>query len=153
MEIELIGLTRERLKDPLAVLLASLALAIILGLVGSHFTTTNTEGAPEILSWNEWKILIAERAYRAELLRLQQEADLLVASLNRLPDPVRAQLAAERITRQYTNGEPALKYQREAVTEAAVAVQDWAAGVLPRDQAAAAVNEATRALKALGGTR
>ena len=99
------------------------------------------------MTWSDWRLLRLERAYQAELSRLQHEADVLTGLLNASPDPVRAQITAERIASAYADGEPALAHQRELLVVAARAVQDWAVGVIERPAAEAALQEAIDALQ------
>lgn len=146
MELDLSGL-RLPARQKTIIGLSILAALLIFGFVGYRFTTVDGEGLPQVLSWTDWRLLRLERAYLAELSRLQHEADVLTELLNASPDPVRAQITAERIASSYADGEPALAHQRELLVTAAQAVQDWAVGVVERPAAEAALQEAITALR------
>jgi len=146
MEIELTDLKKLITRWPwLSLSLVALAM-LVLGAVGSRFTSRDEQGYPQLLDPMEWQIILARQAYTAELNSLRQETELLVQLLNENPDPVRAQITAERIARSYRSGQPALSYQRTALIAAAQAVQDWAAGVLTVEQAQQAVQSAAQVL-------
>lgn len=135
MEIDVSGIAHHHNKRAL-LLGMTLALALVIfGLVGKPYTVPDLEGYPLVLTWSDWRLFSAERAYRAELQQLRQEADLLIEFLNAAPDPVRAQLTAERIARQYSSGLPVLEHQRGLLIAAAEDVQSWSVGAVSRDQA------------------
>jgi hypothetical protein len=123
------------------------ALAVILLLAGLGWLGyAYTPAGDKPLTWSEWQVLKARSAYLDELGKLQAAADTLAALLNALPDPVRAQLAAESIQRLASEGQPALQYQREKLALAAQAISDWAVGALDRETARQALEEANLAL-------
>jgi hypothetical protein len=126
---------------PLLALAATLLLAG-LGWLGYAYTPAGDKP----LSWSEWQVLKARRAYLGELGELQAAADMLADLLNAQPDPVRAQLAAENIQRLAGKGQPALAYPREKLALAAQAVSDWGVGAVGRETARQALEEAIRAL-------
>lgn len=127
-----------------AAALLALAALVLLALLGR--AVTPPEGA--LLTPAAWRLLKAERAYRAERDRLRREAEELALVLNGPPDPVRAGLAADRIDRlALQGGHPGLALQREALAAAAEAVHLWAMGGGDRDEAAARLE---RALALLG---
>jgi hypothetical protein len=126
---------------PLLALAATLLLAG-LGWLGYAYTPAGDKP----LSWSEWQVLKARRAYLGELGELQAAADTLAGLLNAQPDPVRAQLAAESIQRLASEGQPALAYQREKLALAAQAVSGWAVGAVERETAHQALDEAIQAL-------
>jgi hypothetical protein len=99
-----------------------------------------------LLTRTEWQVLKARSTYRKELQELQFSVETLAELLNTLPDPVRTQLAVERIQRLTSQGHPALLYQREKVALAARSVSDWAVGALDREAALQALRESTEAL-------
>ncbi len=128
-------------RRPLVALTAILLLAC-LGWLGYAYTPSGDKP----LTWNEWHVLKAQRAYLGELAQLQAAADSLAVLLNAQPDPVRVQLAAENTLRLTSEGQPALQYQREKLALAAQAVSDWAVGALDRETARQALEAAMRAL-------
>ncbi len=124
-----------------------IALAAILLLAGLGWLGyTFTPGEDQFLTWSEWQVAKAQRAYQDELGRLQEAVDSLAALLETRPDPVRAQLVAERIQRLTSEGQPALQYPREKLALAAQAVSDWAVGAAEYEVARLAVEEAIQAL-------
>jgi hypothetical protein len=124
-----------------------IGLAAILILAGLGWLGyAHTPAGDKLLTWTEWQVLKARRAYLKELGELQGAADTLADLLNTPPDPVRAQLAAESIQRQASEGQPALQYQREKLTLAAQAVSDWAVGAADYETARQALNDAIQAL-------
>lgn len=146
MELDLSGL-RLPARHKAIFGLSFLAALLIFGFVGYRFTIVDTQGIPQVLSWSDWRLLHLERAYQAELSLLQNETDVLTELIIASPDPVRAQITAERIASSYADGEPALAHQRELLIAAAQAVQDWAVGMVERPAAEAALQEAIDALQ------
>jgi hypothetical protein len=120
----------------------------LLGWLGYRFTPT-IEGEAQLLTWTEWQVLQGERRFQRELQRLQQDADRLTELLNRPPDPVRAQLIAERIVNTHSNGEASLQHPRELLVEAALAVRDWAVGAASRETAVRTLRQSVNALDTL----
>jgi hypothetical protein len=100
----------------------------------------------KFLTRTEWQFLKASLAYRKELSRLQASTETLANLLNDRPDPVRAQLLAERMQRLASQGQPVLEYQRVKLIEAAQAVSDWAVGAIEREAARLVLEEAIQAL-------
>lgn len=130
-----------RYRWPL-IALAVLTLLAGLGWIGYAYTPEN-DG---VLTWAEWQVFKARRAYRQELGALQAAGDTLAALLDARPDPVRAQLEAARIQRLAAQGQPSLAYPREKLSVAAQSVSDWATGAIERETARAALDEALHAL-------
>jgi hypothetical protein len=146
MELDLSGL-RLPARQKAILGLSILAVMLIFGFVGYRFTVVDVQDLPQVLTWSDWRLLHLERAYQAELSRLQHDVDALTGLLNASPDPVRAQITAERIGSAYADGEPALAHQRDLLVTAAGTVQDWAVGVVERPVAEAALQEAIAALQ------
>lgn len=146
MEIELTGL--KRIFHQRIWIAVFLLIPVLLGLgwLGAGYTAANKDGYPVALSWSEWQVVQARQVYAAEQEALRREIESLADMLNQEPDPVRAQITAERIVRAYSKGQGALVYQRELLINAAGAVQDWSVGALPLDQAQAAMQLAINAL-------
>ena len=120
---------------------------ILLGALGFRYTPVGSEGEAQVLTWSEWQVLQAAQRYEAELVRLQKDAEGLVTLLSQNPDPVRAQLTAERIVTAFAEGEPALRHPREQVVAAALAIQDWAVGLIDHETAAGVLQAALEALE------
>jgi hypothetical protein len=126
----------------IGIALASLLVLVALGWLGHAYLPC----ADRLLTLPEWQVLKASRAYQKELQQLQERADSLVELINARPDPVRAQLLAENVTRQASRGQPALAYPRQKLTLAAQAVSDWSMGALDRESARQALQAAIQAL-------
>ncbi|MFZ5884013.1 MAG: hypothetical protein ACOYYI_09565 [Chloroflexota bacterium] len=118
-----------------AVIVVMVLVLVGLGAIGSRVTPLTADGAPKIMSWSDWRLLQAEKAYYAEVEVLQADANQLALMLESRPSPVAAQMLAERITRHTRDGDPSLAPAREALLTAALNVRDWAAGILDRDTA------------------
>ena len=146
MEIELTGLKRIIRQNLWVAALLLIPVILVLGWLGVRYTAADPAGYPLVLSWSEWQVIQAKQVYTAELDTLRREATGLVDLLNQEPDPVRAQITAERIARSYSKGQAALAYQRELLTTAAGAIQTWSVGAMPLEQAQAALQQALDAL-------
>ena len=126
-----------------------LIVAVIFGLaqIGRQVTRVNASGEASLLGWSDWRLLQAERAYADEMASLRVDATQLVAMLEREPNPVAAQLLADRIARRTASGDASLATARLALATAAASVHNWAAGTLDRDSAILAVQEALALLQ------
>ena len=132
-------------------LIALLVILLLLGLGWLGYAYLPAGDKP--LTWSEWQIFKARHGYLKELGELQAAADTLAALLNAQPDPVRTQLAAERIQRLASEGQPALAFQREKLALAAQATSDWAVGAIDHATARQALNEAIQSLSPLRSPR
>ncbi len=126
-----------------------LIVAVIFGLaqIGRQVTRVDASGEASLLGWSDWRLLQAERAYADEMASLRVDATQLVAMLEREPNPVAAQLLADRIARRTASGDASLATARLALATAAASVHNWAAGTLDRDSAILAVQEALALLQ------
>lgn len=131
------------------VALIALLVAALFGLaqIGRNVTPVDTAGNSTLLSWPDWQLLKAERVYADEMAKLRGDVAELAAMLEREPNPVAAQLLADRIARRTASGDPSLATARIAVANAALSVRNWASGTLDRDRAILAVQEALTLLK------
>src|SRR5512145_2674691 len=108
MEIE-VDLRGERLTIWRTIAIAMLILILIgLGALEARVTPVTVDNSPKLLSWQDWRLLQAERAYRAELSVLQEDAVQLANMLEERPNPVAAQILAERITKHAETGDASL---------------------------------------------
>jgi hypothetical protein len=123
-----------------------LVLGLLAGLV--FLGRSLTPAGDRVLSWSEWKILLAHRAYAKELAQLQQDVQVLSGLVSQSPDPVRAQVVCDRILAQAQAGEPALAVSREALSSASSAVEQWAIGAATHDEALTALQAAIQAIQA-----
>lgn len=130
-------------------LLAFLAVLVLLGLgaLGKPVTPLTETDQARLLTWDDWRLHKAERRYQAERKILRADADALAALLNRPPDPVAAQILAERINRRAADGEAALQPARLALQQASQDAAAWSAGILDRDTAVASLKAASALLK------
>jgi YD repeat-containing protein len=128
------------------VLVALLAL-LGLGAIGRPVTPVTADGNARLLTWNDWQILKAERRYNAERELLRADVNALASLLNQAPDPVSAQLLAQRIATHTADGEAALLPARTALQQAAQDVANWTAGALDRELAVASLLTAVNLLK------
>ena len=121
-----------------------LIVAVIFGLaqIGRQVTPVNANREASLLGWSDWRLLQAERVYLDEMASLRVDATELVAMLEREPNPVAAQLLADRIARHTAGGDASLATARLALSNAAISVRSWAAGTLDRDSAILSVQEA-----------
>ena len=129
--------------------LVVLIVAAVFGLaqVGRQVTRVDASGEASLLGWSDWRLLQAECAYADEMAALRVDATELVAMLEREPNPVAAQLLADRIARRTASGDASLATARLALSTAAISVRSCAAGTLDRDPAILAVQEALALLQ------
>jgi len=126
-----------------------LIVAVIFGLaqIGRQVAPVNVNREASLLGWTDWRLLQAERAYADEMARLRVDATELAAMLEREPNPVAAQLLADRIARRTASGDASLATARLGLANAAASVRNWAAGTLDRDSAILSVQEALTLLQ------
>jgi len=123
--------------------IVAMILALIgLAAIGARVTPFSADGSPKLISWQDWRLLQAERAYYAELAELQEDAMQLATMIEARPSPVAAQILAERIAKHTKSGDASLTTARETLLIAALNVRDWAAGTLDRDMAVQSVEDA-----------
>jgi len=129
--------------------LVVLIVAAVFGLaqVGRRVTRVDASGEASLLGWSDWRLLQAERAYADEMASLRVDATQLAAMLEREPNPVAAQLLADRIARRTASGDASLAAARLALSNAAISVRSWAAGTLDRDSAILSVQDALALLQ------
>ena len=127
----------------LVAVLALLGLAVL----GRSYSPVNEAGEARVLSWSDWQLAKAEKRFDVERSILRQDVDELTALLNGTPDPVAAQLLAQRIGQNAAAGEAILQPARTAVLQAAEDVASWSAGALDRETAIASLEAATTLLK------
>ncbi len=132
------------------ILLMILIIAALVGLV--FLGKALTPDGAKVLTWSEWQVLLARRAYDRELARLMKNAAELVDLVNNPVDPVRAQIVCSRISAHTVDGEMSLIQVRAQIAAAAGTVQQWAVGALPRDDALVAVDIAVQALQQMDNT-
>ena len=77
-------------------------------MLGKPYTPVTAAGETRLLTWNDWQLFKAEQRYSAEREVLRADDDALAALLNQAPDPVAAQILAQRVARDTVDGEAAL---------------------------------------------
>ena len=125
--------------------LVAVLLVMIVGMAfaGRGVTVVDSAGNPQILTWSDWRMIQAQRAYDAELSVLRNDAVRVAATLDQQrPNPVAAQIVAENVARDTQSGDPSLASARAALAAAALNVRDWSTGVLDRATAVQSVQQA-----------
>ena len=120
-----------------------IAAAFLLGLLGWYLTPQG-----QVLTWTEWQVYKQHSQYQRELRILTRHADRLAALLENTPDPVRAQLVVEQMTRELDTDVTlvTLSSQTTALTQAGSAVLQWALGSTPQDAAVTALDTANQTI-------
>ena len=118
-----------------------------LGMLGKPYTPVTADGETRLLTWTDWQLFKAEQRYSAEREVLRADDDALAALLNQTPDPVAAQILAQRVARDTVDGEAALLSARTTLQQAAQDVASWTAGALDQNTAAVSLQTASDLLK------
>jgi len=140
MVIDFTGLNVQ--KRTLLISTASLAMLLILGLVGWILLPDR------VLTWTEWQVIQQSLAYNQEIRLLTRNADRLADLLQGSPDPVRAQLVMEKVHRHLHQMELAsLEIPRDALATAADAAYSWSLGTVEKGAAVAALQEANQSIQ------
>jgi hypothetical protein len=130
----------EKLSDNILVVV--MAAVALFGVVGYRFYPPGDR----ILSWSEFKGIMERGDFDAELAALRGKATQLSFLLTEdHPDPLKAAQLADQI--KSLTGLESLAKEREALVEAAAAVQSWASGALSRDEAIAKLDAAITMLE------
>lgn len=142
MEIEV------EVKDfSIAAAVIALITLILLGVLGWLFTPPDNG----VLTYAEWQLRKQEQAYRRELAGLQKTCEEMSALLEKPLQPLRVQVAADRILHRMEKGGLAvLQPQRDAAAAAAQSLHNWALGD-SRDAAVSGVAEACRRVAEVSG--
>ena len=130
------------------VVFALLIIAALVGMsqIGQNATPMDT-GVPRLLTWSDWRLLQAQRAYTMELSILRTDAMQLAQALEQKPNPVTTQFLIEKISQHTKEGDPSLDSARLALENAALNVHDWSTGTLDRDTAILSVQGALTLLQ------
>lgn len=131
---------------PLYAALVGLLFITLVGVMGWRMTPLTPAGAPRFLTWDDWQAFHIRQQVARELAALRRESQALADLLQDTPDPVRAGLALTRIRQLTAGGQPILASQRQALLDAAQAVNAWAAGAETQADATAALQAVIRAL-------
>ena len=119
-------------------------LVILVALIGLIMLGRSvTPSPPRLLSWSDWRFMALQREYSAELGRMRRDAAELANLLDGEPT-LRTAWQAERLANRWRKArvvEP-LSARKEALAQAAQAVEDWAVGRLAKSNAQEAVSRA-----------
>ena len=142
MEIELSLGKNSYWREMAAAFLVILLLG--LGWLGWSITRVGADGSAQVLTWTDYQLGKAEKAYQAERETLRGDADTLTGLLSQptSPSPVAVQVTANRILEHTATGVSELTDARTALGSAAVVVRDWAVGTADKYAAAQAVQSA-----------
>lgn len=137
-----------RLNEFYAVLALIVMAALVgLGALGQRVTPLSETGEPRFLTWADWRLLQAERAYQAERSVLHDDVADMLELLNAKPNAVAAQMLLERVENHTRSGQASLATARAATLAAANSVRDWTSGVMDRESAVQAVMDALALLQ------
>jgi hypothetical protein len=127
---------------------AFLIIAALVGMaqIGQDVTPMDT-GSPRLLSWSDWQLLQAQRAYTKELAVLRVDTMRLSQTLDQQPNPVTTQFLIKQIAQDTKEGDASLSSARLALENAALNVRDWSTGTLARDTAILSVQDALSLLQ------
>ena len=122
-----------------------IALALMgLALIGQNATP---DGQAKVLAWSDWQVLQARRAHNSELSVLRQDLNEIALRVQKLPDPIAAQVLQTRISRHTSDGQPTLELARAALQNAAVGLTAWSAGQIEREAMIELIQTAETVLK------
>ncbi|HEY57636.1 MAG TPA: hypothetical protein G4O04_03705 [Anaerolineae bacterium] len=111
-------------------------LVLFLVLVGlGAYGRVVTPNPPKVLTWADWRFRAVQRQYTRQLAAMRRDAEALAALLDSRPN-LRTAWQAEQIAARWQRAEvlDALTGRREALVQAAQAVQDWVAGRREEEQ-------------------
>jgi hypothetical protein len=113
----------------------ALALIIALALMGLALIGQNAtpDGQAKVLAWSDWQVLQARRAHNSELVVLRQDLNEIALRVQKLPDPISAQILQTRISRHTSDGQPTLELARASLQNAADGLAAWSAGQIERE--------------------
>jgi len=129
-------------------LIAAAILLVLAGLgwLGHGVTQTGPDGRAAVMSWTDYRVIQAEKAYLAERAELRSAMEDIAQLLNQDASPVEAQIHLARIEKSLGAGLPELAEARAAVLQAADALRAFSLGKLSRAQAAGAIKHAAELL-------
>ena len=142
MEIELSLGKNSYWREMAAAILVVLLLC--LGWLGWTVTHVEADGSAQVLTWTDYQLGKAEKAYQVERETLRGDADTLTGLLSKStsPSPVAVQVTANRILEHTSAGVSELTDARAALGTAAIVVRDWAVGTADKNAALQAVQSA-----------
>ena len=144
MEIEVTSSRKTSLVTSL-ILLGILAV-VVFGFAGYAVTPKSSHGSAILLTWDEWHLAKARFAYTNEKYSMQKDVQLLRSVLDGEADPVRTQILADRMLKNYQDGLITLSIERDILNRAIQAVRDWSIGTMTYEEADQAVQAGEAAL-------
>ena len=128
-----------------AVILVTL---VALGVLGWGVSKTDANGQAQILTWTDYQISKAEKAYLAELAVLRTDTDELAQLLAQTPEPSPAavQIKVNQVLADTVSGTPELAAARADLAATAGTVRDWSIGSVEKDQAILSIQALTQLL-------
>lgn len=128
--------------------LAAVLLLVVAGLgwLGYGVTRQGPDGRAAVMTWTDYRVIQAEKAYLAERAELRSAVEDIVQLLNKNASPVEAQIHLTRIEKSAGDGLPELAEARAAVLQAADAVRACSLGKISREEAAGVISHAIELL-------
>lgn len=127
---------------------AALLLLVIAGLgwLGYGVTRVGPDGRAAVMTWTDYRVIQAEKAYLAERAELRSAVEEIAQLLNKNASPVEAQIHLARIEKSIGDGLPELAEARVAVLQASDAARACSLGKIPPEEAAGAIHYAAELL-------
>lgn len=127
---------------------ATVILLVVTGLgwLGYGVTRVGPDGRADVMSWTDYRIIQAEKAYIAERAKLRSAVEEIAQLLNKNASPVEVQIHLARIEKSISDGLPELAETRDAVRQAADAIRAHSLGKISREDAAGVIKYAIELL-------
>lgn len=127
---------------------AAVLLLVVAGLgwLGHGVTRVDSDGRAAVMSWTDYRVIQAEKAYVAERAKLRSAVEEIAQLLNKSASPVEAHIHLTRIEKSLGEGLPELAEARAAVLRAAESARANSLGKISIDEAAGAINHAAELL-------
>lgn len=119
-----------------------------LGILGWAVTDKQGDGSAQLLTWSDYQIDKAERIYQNERRLLREDANMLSNILDKseTANPVIVQVAVNRIQDHASTGVDELTEARNKLSAAALSVRNWSIGLVDKNSAIQAVQNAVELL-------
>lgn len=124
--------------------IAAVVLFVLVGLgwLGKSVTRLGPDGQGVVMSWTDYRVIQAEKAYVAERAKLRSAVDEIAQLFNADASPVEAQIHLARIEKSLEGGLPELADARAAVAQAVNAVRACSLGKVSHEEAAGVIRYA-----------
>ncbi len=113
-----------------------------LGWLGSTVTPVGNDGRATVLSWTDFQVAQAQKAYSAERDNLRQAVDDLADLVSKGASPVEVQIHVSRIEKLTVDGLPELADARAAISQASADVRDYSLGKISESAVIESINYA-----------